>query len=42
MQRLIAIDAFSQAFTNPLLAPLVFTPATFSPWAWRSSTGRPA
>jgi prostaglandin-endoperoxide synthase 2 len=29
--RLVAIDAFSQAFTNPLLAPRVFNPATFSP-----------
>jgi prostaglandin-endoperoxide synthase 2 len=32
--RLVAIDAFSQAFTNPLLAPRVFTPATFSPIGW--------
>jgi len=27
--RLVAIDAFTQAFTNPLLAPRVFNPATF-------------
>jgi prostaglandin-endoperoxide synthase 2 len=32
--RLVAIDAFSQAFTNPLLAPRVFTPETFSPLGW--------
>jgi heme peroxidase len=32
--RLVAIDAFSQAFTNPLLAPRVFNPATFSPLGW--------
>jgi len=25
----VAIDAFTQAFTNPLLAPRVFNPATF-------------
>ena len=29
--RLVAIDAFSQAFTNPLLAPRVFNERTFSP-----------
>lgn len=29
--RMVGIDAFSQAFTNPLLAPLVFNEQTFSP-----------
>lgn len=29
--RMVGIDAFSQAFTNPLLAPQVFNEATFSP-----------
>jgi prostaglandin-endoperoxide synthase 2 len=33
--RLVGIDAFSQAFTNPLLAPRVFKPATFSALGWR-------
>jgi prostaglandin-endoperoxide synthase 2 len=28
---MVGIDAFSQAFTNPLLAPLVFNQTTFSP-----------
>ena len=32
--RMVAIDAFSQAFTNPLLAPRVFNPGTFSPLGW--------
>jgi prostaglandin-endoperoxide synthase 2 len=32
--RMVAIDAFSQAFTNPLLAPRVFNPHTFSPPGW--------
>ncbi len=32
--RLIGIDAFSQAFTNPLLAENVFNPETFSPVGW--------
>lgn len=32
--RLIGIDAFSQAFTNPLLAANVFNPETFSPVGW--------
>ncbi len=32
--RLIGIDAFSQAFTNPLLAEHVFNPETFSPVGW--------
>jgi prostaglandin-endoperoxide synthase 2 len=32
--RMVAIDAFSQAFTNPLLAPRVFNPQTFSPYGW--------
>ncbi|SDH01507.1 prostaglandin-endoperoxide synthase 2 [Sinosporangium album] len=31
LTKIIAIDAFSQALTNPLLAPRVFTTATFSP-----------
>ncbi len=32
--RMVAIDAFSQAFTNPLLSPRVFNPGTFSPLGW--------
>ncbi|MEM9213194.1 MAG: peroxidase family protein [Cyanobacteria bacterium P01_F01_bin.150] len=32
--RLIGIDAFSQALTNPLLSPLLYTPETFSPVGW--------
>jgi prostaglandin-endoperoxide synthase 2 len=32
--RLIGIDAFSQALTNPLLAPHVFVPETFSRPGW--------
>lgn len=32
--RLIGIDAFSQAFTNPLLSENVFNPETFSPVGW--------
>lgn len=31
LTKIIAIDAFSQALTNPLLAPRVFNAATFSP-----------
>jgi prostaglandin-endoperoxide synthase 2 len=33
--RMVAIDAFSQAFTNPLLSPRVFNPQTFSPLGWQ-------
>ncbi len=29
--RLVGIDAFSQAFTNPLLAPLIYNQTTFTP-----------
>jgi prostaglandin-endoperoxide synthase 2 len=32
--RLIGIDAFSQALTNPLLAEHIFNPETFSPVGW--------
>jgi prostaglandin-endoperoxide synthase 2 len=32
--RMVAIDAFSQAFTNPLLSPRVFNVDTFSPLGW--------
>jgi heme peroxidase len=32
--RIIGIDAFSQALTNPLLAPSIFKEATFSPVGW--------
>ena len=35
--RMVGVDAFSQALTNPLLAPRVFNEQTFSPRAWRSS-----
>ncbi|QYC40260.1 Heme peroxidase [Nonomuraea coxensis DSM 45129] len=31
LTKIIAIDAFSQALTNPLLAPRIFNVATFSP-----------
>jgi len=33
--RLVGIDAFSQAFTNPLLAQRVFREETFSPLGWK-------
>jgi prostaglandin-endoperoxide synthase 2 len=32
--RLVGIDAFSQALTNPLLAPAVFNERTFSAIGW--------
>lgn len=32
--RLVGIDAFSQALTNPLLSQHVFNPETFSPVGW--------
>ncbi|MEC4814951.1 MAG: peroxidase family protein [Scytonema sp. PMC 1069.18] len=32
--RLIGIDAFSQALTNPLLSPNIFNKETFSPVGW--------
>ena len=32
--RLIGIDAFSQALTNPLLSPQIFNKETFSPVGW--------
>lgn len=33
--RLIGIDAFSQALTNPLLSPNIFNENTFSPVGWK-------
>ncbi|GAA2664453.1 peroxidase family protein [Nonomuraea recticatena] len=35
LTKIIAIDAFSQALTNPLLAPRIFNSATFSPQGMR-------
>ncbi|MFK4038432.1 peroxidase family protein [Nonomuraea wenchangensis] len=35
LTKIIAIDAFSQALTNPLLAPRIFNAATFSPAGMR-------
>ncbi|MEU6999785.1 peroxidase family protein [Nonomuraea sp. NPDC046570] len=35
LTKIIAIDAFSQALTNPLLSPRVFNAATFSPHGLR-------
>ena len=32
--RMVAVDAFSQALTNPLLSEHVFNPATFSNYGW--------
>jgi prostaglandin-endoperoxide synthase 2 len=34
--RMVAIEAFSHALTNPLLAPNVFKPETFSEVGWQS------
>jgi len=31
MATMVAVDAFSQALTNPLLAPGIYGPDTFSP-----------
>jgi prostaglandin-endoperoxide synthase 2 len=33
--RMVAVDAFSQALTNPLLSEHVFNPATFSNYGWQ-------
>jgi len=32
--RMVAVDAFSQAFTNPLISEHVFNPATFTQWGF--------
>lgn len=32
--RMVGIDAFSQALTNPLLSPQIYKPETFSPVGW--------
>ncbi len=32
--RMVAVDAFSQAMTNPLLSEHVFNPSTFTEWGW--------
>lgn len=34
--RMVGVDAFSQALTNPLLAPRVFHPGTFSLLGWET------
>lgn len=39
LTKIIAIDAFSQALTNPLLAPRIFNAATFSPAGMRVIAG---
>lgn len=36
MLRLVAIDAFSQALTNPLLSQHVYKESTFSPTGWKA------
>jgi prostaglandin-endoperoxide synthase 2 len=36
MMRMVAVDAFSQAFTNPLLSEHVFKPETFSSLGWET------
>ncbi len=35
LTRMVAVDAFSQALTNPLLSEHVFNPATFSAYGWQ-------
>jgi prostaglandin-endoperoxide synthase 2 len=35
MNTMVAFDAFSQALTNPLLAPRLFNPETFSDAGWK-------
>jgi prostaglandin-endoperoxide synthase 2 len=37
---MVAVDAFSQALTNPLLSEHVFNEGTFSPTGWAAITGR--
>ena len=35
IRTLVALDAFSQALTNPLLSQHVFNKNTFSPYGWQ-------
>lgn len=39
LERIISVDAFSEALNNPLLAPRLFTPSTFSPEGMRIVRG---
>ncbi|MEU0052233.1 peroxidase family protein [Streptomyces sp. NPDC006309] len=39
LERVISVDAFSEALNNPLLAPRLFTPGTFSPEGLRIVRG---
>ena len=40
IRSMVAVDAFSQAFTNPLLSEHVFNEGTFSPVGWATITGK--
>ncbi len=39
IRSMVAVDAFSQAFTNPLLSEHVFRESTFSPTGWATIHG---
>ncbi|MFN7508041.1 MAG: hypothetical protein ACK5Q1_21040, partial [Limnobacter sp.] len=39
IQRMVAVDAFSQALTNPLLSEHVYKPDTFSQIGWNAIQG---
>ena len=40
IRAMVAVDAFSQAFTNPLLSEHVFNESTFSPTGWATINGK--